>query len=573
VVPTSTTPRNLCFPDKLKEITINVPVRVREMGSNSMIRLSLLCLCLIPGLSFADSYDRFLAFYEDVKTGIEFQLVDEVPAYSAAAMVQRHATIQDHRAQLDTIDPSDWNRTQQINYLVVRSELDELDFNHRVFRRWSRDPGFYTAVYLAYGPSSAHKLEIPEEFPMDEETLATFKPRLEAVPRLYAAAKENLTEPVGDLTRLAIRGKETELERFSELGDTLAEHHADLVPAVDAAIAAVTAYRDWLVSIVDELPVHAGIGRENYEWYLRYAQLFPYDVDALMTIAARELERSRASLALAEHRNRNVPALDPADSLEDYRALQRVRENEIKAFLANEAVFTIPEWMSEDLLDVSETWRRRADGTRVFWEEIDQRDPGPLRAHNLPGHTLDVRTQESDERPVRGLMRPFQSGIRIEGWATYLEETLHHLGFRTSSPHTSELVWILLAARAVRVPTEILMHTNALTVTEAVDYMMRATPYWMDDMVAWTDCDLYLRQPGYGIGYLMGKVQIEELLAASHTQKGDRFDLTAFHDSFLGAGLIPISLIHWGMTEDEALGEWLFQWEPLPGSRSKESVR
>ena len=48
------------------------------------------------------------------------------------------------------------------------------------------------------------------------------------------------------------------------------------------------------------------------------------------------------------------------------------------------------------------------------------------------------------------------------------------------------------------------MHTNALTVTEAVDYMMRETPYWTDDMVAWSDCDLYLRQPGYGIGYLMG---------------------------------------------------------------------
>jgi len=61
-------------------------------------------------------------------------------------------------------------------------------------------------------------------------------------------------------------------------------------------------------------------------------------------------------------------------------------------------------------------------------------------------------------------------------------------------------------------------------------------------------------------------VQIEELLAASHAQKGDRFDLTAFHDEFLSAGLIPITLIHWGMTGDEALGEWLFQWEPPPGT-------
>ena len=69
-----------------------------------------------------------------------------------------------------------------------------------------------------------------------------------------------------------------------------------------------------------------------------------------------------------------------------------------------------------------------------------------------------------------------------------------------------------------------------------------------EDAVAQFDIELYLRQPGYGIGYYMGKVELEKLLSDVAMQQGDKFDIKAFHDRFRAAGSIPISLIRWEMT-------------------------
>ncbi len=91
------------------------------------------------------------------------------------------------------------------------------------------------------------------------------------------------------------------------------------------------------------------------------------------------------------------------------------------------------------------------------------------------------------------------------------------------------------------------MHTGEWTVQQAIDYMVRNVPY-MDEDVARVDCEIYLRQPTYGISYQMGKVEIERLLAERSHQLGERFRLGEFHDQFLAAGTIPVSLIRWEMT-------------------------
>ena len=71
-----------------------------------------------------------------------------------------------------------------------------------------------------------------------------------------------------------------------------------------------------------------------------------------------------------------------------------------------------------------------------------------------------------------------------------------------------------------------------------------------DDAIARFDLELYLRQPGYGIGYYMGKVQLESLFAELALERGRDFSLKQFHDEFLAAGVMPISLIRWEMTGD-----------------------
>ena len=58
--------------------------------------------------------------------------------------------------------------------------------------------------------------------------------------------------------------------------------------------------------------------------------------------------------------------------------------------------------------------------------------------------------------------------------------------------------------------------------------------------------------------YVIGKVQLEKLLADRARQLGDKFDLGKFHDEFLAAGTIPITLTRWEMTglDDEVKELW-----------------
>jgi hypothetical protein len=49
------------------------------------------------------------------------------------------------------MDTSSWTVPQKSDYLLVRAEANGLEFNHRVIRPWSRDPGFY-AVFSQFQP-------------------------------------------------------------------------------------------------------------------------------------------------------------------------------------------------------------------------------------------------------------------------------------------------------------------------------------------------------------------------------------------------------------------------------------
>jgi len=140
------------------------------------------------------------------------------------------------------------------------------------------------------------------------------------------------------------------------------------------------------------------------------------------------------------------------------------------------------------------------------------------------------------------------------------------LGFLDDHPRTKELFYIFQAARGVRDPAEAKLHTNEWTIDQAVKYMVEKVPY-MDPDVARVDAEIYLKRPTYGLSYQMGKMEMLKLLGDRQHQLGDKFNLREFHDQFLAAGTIPISLIRWEITglDDEAKQFWAM--EPKPAAK------
>ena len=61
---------------------------------------------------------------------------------------------------------------------------------------------------------------------------------------------------------------------------------------------------------------------------------------------------------------------------------------------------------------------------------------------------------------------------------------------------------------------------------------------------------LFLQQPAYGTSYIMGKIDVERLIAERARQQGDAFQMQAFMEEFNAAGLIPASLVRWQLTKN-----------------------
>ncbi|NQY04086.1 MAG: DUF885 family protein, partial [Halieaceae bacterium] len=179
----------------------------------------------------------------------------------------------------------------------------------------------------------------------------------------------------------------------------------------------------------------------------------------------------------------------------------------------------------------------------------------------IPGHRFDILLADNLAHPIRKHIR---SGARIEGWATYLEEAMLQSGLFADTPRVRELIHVFGIFRAARVPADVWLQTGQKTAPEVVSYWREQVPF-LDEDVARVDAEIYLRRPpGYGVGYSIGKVQMDKLLADRKRQLGDDFSLKDFHDAIMDAGPLPLSLVRWEMTGLDDEVKQLWSRDPIP---------
>jgi hypothetical protein len=497
------------------------------------------------------------------------QDIEPVPDYSDAALAERRRQMQVFQTRIEDMNVAAWDRARQVDYLAVRSRLDQQDFVLNRFRPWSRDPGYYVDRMLRVTFT---------ELPVIGEARDEFIARLRAIPVLVVQARMRLDEVAADYADLAIYNlvnadgvghgypyRTTPPAGVLGWYDDLlgrATAQPDLLPEIRAARAAATAFHEWLVAQRPGWTRAAGVGREAFDWYLKQVKLMPWNSDELVLLGQRELDRLWANHALERHRNRGLPELAPARSAEEYQARIAATDAHVRAFLKEQDIITVPADIGP--LDTNAPWIVRPGG-RNFWEEIQFRDPHPDHLHAvIPGHRFDGILAERGDHPVRSKI---YSASRVEGWATYLEEAMLQAGMFAEMPRVRELIQIFGIFRAARVPADVWLQNGDKGVREVVDYWLERVPY-LDENVARVDAEIYLRRPpGYGIGYTIGALQMQRLLADVKRLRGDAFELKEFHDAVMQSGRLPLSLLRWEMTglDDEVRQFW--QRAPIPGER------
>jgi hypothetical protein len=522
--------------------------------------LAVLLLLATPGNARASTHDDLVQLFEDWRAFESPPLLDGAPDYTAERFEARQPQYLELRARLDAFDISDWPIPEQVDWHLVRAEMNGFDFNRRVLKPWARDPAFYKSLWTYRSDVPAHEgpthhavVELwTYEFPLSEDEEQRLIGELGVIPPLTQQARENLTGNARDLWVTGIRDIRDDLENLELLEDRVGAN-PELRKAIANAHAATLELAGWLEAEAPKKTGPSGIGKDNYTWYQQNVHLVPLTWEDEVRLLQRELDRAWSSLKLEEQRNRDLPPMAAANSPEEYDAKAREAVDRIMNFLEDKEIVTITDYMRPALLNHLGSYV--PEETRNFFWITAHYDPAPLFTHFYHWIELARMDTEPHQSPVRQgalLYNIFDS--RNEGTATGVEEMFMHAGLYADSPRSRELVWILLAQRAARGLGSLYAHANEMTMEEAGGVHMEWTPRgWMktEKELLIFEQHLYLRQPGYGTSYVTGKYLLERTLADCAKQiedRGKEFRMKDFFDTLNRIDSIPISLARWEMT-------------------------
>jgi hypothetical protein len=503
-------------------------------------------------------YDALVALFQEWRAFEKPPLRDGAPDYGEAAMTAQHEGLKALQAQLKAIDPGGWPVAQQVDYHLVRAEMNGLDFNHRVLRPWARDPAFYLSVWPEQSDTPAHEGPTHHAvidlwtytFPLSQTDETKLGAELRTIPPLLRQARQNLTGNARELWLTGIRTMRGQIASLEDLQKRTAGGGKALTEATAAALRSTQDFVTWLEEQAPSKTGPSGIGKENYTWLLRNVHLIPMTWEDEVRLLRRELDRAHASLRLEEQRNRDLPPLAAIATPEEFARRADQAASKYLAFLKQHEIMPIRGYMDPALRAHLGSFVPLE--SRNFFQIVTHYEPMALYTHFY--HWWDIARLREEPHPSPIRRGPLLFNIfaaRSEGLATGVEEMMMHAGLYDDNPRAREVVWIMLAQRAARGLGSLYVHSNDFTLQQARDFHVEWTPRgWMRpdlDLLGFEQ-QLYLRQPSYGSSYITGKYQIERLLAERSHQLGTAFKLSDFFGEVDAAGIIPISLIRWQLT-------------------------
>jgi uncharacterized protein (DUF885 family) len=197
-----------------------------------------------------------------------------------------------------------------------------------------------------------------------------------------------------------------------------------------------------------------------------------------------------------------------------------------------------------------------ADGTRPGIYYIPILDPTKINTTNwpleatflheaIPGHHYQLSLMREDMTLPK--FRRFGGFSAFsEGWALYCESLGEQLGCYTD-PSQRMGAYGTEIHRAIRLVTDVGLHTGKMTREEAIKYMMENES--ISEQIATQEIERYMAFPGQALSYKTGELKIKELRDKYRKQLGAKFNLRDFHDALLKGGSMPLSVFEMYMDE------------------------
>ncbi|MFC2094243.1 DUF885 family protein [Bacteroidota bacterium] len=544
------------------------------------MKIFLLMLLLIPSpcisqnnveiQNLAEEFFNWRAITQPV-TGDDILRVERpdkwVPDYSPEALAAYREKYIEFSSKLQNLPKSGWSRSDSVDYLLLYSAIERVNWELNILNLPNRNPDFY--VHQTLG--AVFELLLIHT-PITRNRAENIIRRFNSISKTLEHAKLNLTEPVSSFADIALERLEDIGSKLYKTRDALNElFPVDLNARLNSAIEhSVMAFEDYVLWIEEEKPYmekNFFVGRQGYEYFLSNIALMPYTPEDLLLMGKQEWDRSVAFDIYEKQRNINDPELRMFYSSGEQIEQGIIDEEAIRNFLEDKNIMTVPDWLrhykfvkipdhflplsfmgvNDDL--TSET-RLYEDAVRYitepspdlgFFSLATAKDPRPIIIHEgIPGHYFQMAISWANPNPVR--RRFFDSGAN-EGVAFYVEELLLQYGLFDYSPKTREIIYSFMRLRALRVDVDINLAIGNFTIEDAGNYLASTVP--MDLPTGIHEAGFFAYNPGQAISYQIGKLQIISLIAEARVIMGEDFNLRHFHDYLMENGNVPIALLRW----------------------------
>ena len=486
--------------------------------------------------------------------------------WSRASIDKQQKDLTEFEARWKKLDPTQWAVPQQVDYRLVGSALARVRWELDINPRWKHDPNFYIAQTLT---AVVEALTLPG--PYDAARSRIILTRIENIPSILEQGAENLDKPPAPFASVAIQALENIRPHLRQMAAALIKcttlKEEELNSAIDRATDALERFRENLREMLPSLPNETAPGRDAYVFFLENVALMSYSPEDLLTMGRQEWNRAVAFEAFEKNRNKDLPPLKTADNIVNWIKEAAEKESQIRKFLEDRRILTVPDWVQHYTLRAMPEYLRALQGfgemddftspSRLnenciryatepsgklgyFWQATAE-DPRPITVHEgIPGHYFQLCLSWKHEDPIR---RHYYDSGANEGIGFYAEEMMLQAGLFDDSPHTREIIYNFMRLRALRVEVDVKLALGEFTLDQAAKYLREKVP--MDENTARQEAIAFSTGPGGAMTYQIGKLQILQFLADARMLQGDKFNLRTFHDFVWKNGNVPIASQEW----------------------------
>ncbi|MDT0583764.1 DUF885 domain-containing protein [Brumicola blandensis] len=189
------------------------------------------------------------------------------------------------------------------------------------------------------------------------------------------------------------------------------------------------------------------------------------------------------------------------------------------------------------------------DGSRpgVYYAHLSDMTAMPKREleviayhEGLPGHHMQLAISlELSGLPT--FRKQSYLNAYGEGWALYSELLAKEMPGTYEDPlsdfgRLGSEMW-----RAIRLVVDTGLHAKGWSEEQAIRYFQENSAITNEQGLS--EVRRYLVLPGQATGYKIGMIKIQELRKRAEDTLGDKFDIRAFHDTILGGGGLPLTIL------------------------------